>query len=85
MCDGMSFVFQRFPRNIKQLWGKYTKGLSEKEMRSLTLYAKSHIDQHGFVNNIPVPSILKEKDLAFVRNQLRSGDKDSVKLDFYND
>ena len=30
-------------------------------------------------------SLNVEKDLAFVRNQLRSGDKDSVKLDFYND
>ena len=54
-------------------------------MTSLRLYAKAHLDTHGFVNNIPVPKELKVFDIGFVNNEFLSGNKDSVKVDFYDE
>ena len=81
----MIWVFHKLPRNIKHILGRHTKRFSENEMRSMTIYAKSHIEQHGFENNIHVPWDWKEKDLSFVQDELCSGDKDSVKLNFYDE
>ena len=58
--------------------------LSENEMTSLRPYAKAHLYTHPFVNNIPLPEELKLFDIGFVNNELLSGKKDAVKVDFYD-